>query len=103
MLCWLSPLTELSRSCAAGRTEGLLEGPRDSEDAWVEGFAEPFMVYAIEGREALGGGTIEVRFVGGSMDFRDVVAAALVPGVDPLERVDDPICLVGDFCGDWIS
>ena len=101
MLCWLSPLTELSRSCVAGRTEGLLEGPRDSEDVWVESFADPFMVAAIEGREAFGGETIDVRFVGGSIDFRDVVGAALVAGVDPLERVDELICLVGDFWGDW--
>ena len=55
----------------------------------------------MESREAFGGGTIEVRFVGGSIDFRDVVGAALVAGVDPLERVDEPICLVGDFWGDW--
>ena len=61
------------------------------------------MVPAIEGREALSGGTMEVRFVGGSIDFRDVVGAALVPGVAPLERVDEPICLVGDLCGDWIN
>ena len=58
------------------------------------------MVPAIEGREAFGGGTIEVRFVGGSIDFRDVVEAALVAGVGAPEKVDEPICLVGDFCGD---
>lgn len=59
------------------------------------------MVAAIEDREAFGGGAIEVRFVGGSIDFRDVVGAALVAGADPLERVDEPVCLVGDFWGDW--
>ena len=58
------------------------------------------MVAAIEGREDFGEGAIEVRFVGGSIDFRDVVGAALVAGADPLERVDEPVCLVGDFWGD---
>ena len=100
MLCWLSILTELGLSLVAGRSEGLFEGPRDNEDVWSEGFAKPFMVPAIEGREVLGGGTIEVRLVGGSIDFRDVVGAALVPGVDLPERVDEPICFVGDLFGD---
>lgn len=58
------------------------------------------MVPAIEGRGALGGGPIEVRFEGGSMDFRAVVGAVVVPGVDLPEEVDEPGCLVGDLSGD---
>ena len=58
------------------------------------------MVPAIEGRGALGGGPIEGRFVGGSMDFRAVVAAVVVPGIDLPEEVDELSCLVGDLLGD---
>ena len=58
------------------------------------------MVLVIEGRETLSGGTIEVRFVGESIDFRDVAGVVLVPGVDLLERVDEPDSLVGDLFGD---
>lgn len=52
------------------------------------------MVPAIEGRGALGGGPIEVRFVGGSMDFRAVVGAVVG------SRVIEVSCLVGDLFGD---
>ena len=101
MLCWLSPLTEPSLSLAVGRIESLSKGPRDTdEDVWLEGLVEPFMVPAMEGRGALGGGPIEVRFVGGSMDFRAVVGAVVVPGVDLPEKVVEPGCLVGDLSGD---
>lgn len=55
---------------------------------------------AIEGRGALGGRPIEVRFVGGSIDFRAVVGAVVVPGADLPEDVDEPSCLVGDLFGD---
>ena len=58
------------------------------------------MVPVIEGRETLSGGPIEVRFVGESIDFRDVAGAVLVPRVDLLERVDEPDSLVGDLFGD---
>lgn len=96
MLFWLSPLTESGLSPAT-----LFEGPRDKdEDVWVDGLTEPFIVPAIEGRGALGGGPIEVRFVGGSMDFRAVVGAVVVPGVDLPEELDEPSCLVGDLFGD---
>ena len=57
------------------------------------------MVLDMEGREALGGGPIDVRFVGGSMDFR-AVFGAVVPDVDLPEMVDGPSCLVGDLVGD---
>ena len=101
MLCWLSPLAESGVSLAPGRIESLFEGPRDKdEDVWMVGLDEPFMVPAIEGRGALCGGPIEVRFVGGSMDFRAVVGAAVVPGVDLPEELDEPGCLVGDLFGD---
>lgn len=104
ILFWLSPLTEVGVSCAAGRIEGLVESLRDNdEDVWVEGFAEPFMVPAIEGRGALGGGPIEVRLVGESIDLRVIFGAVLVPGVDWLERVDELCCFVGDLFGDWNS
>ena len=55
---------------------------------------------AIEGREVLGGGPIEVRFVGGSIDFRDEFKAVPIPGVDLPARVEEAICLVGDLFGD---
>ena len=101
ILCWLSPLTELSPSLRAGRIESLFAGPRDEdEDVWLDGLAEPFMVSAIEGRGALGGGPIGVRFVGGSIDFRSLVGAVVVPGADLPEEVDEPSCLVGDLFGD---
>lgn len=104
ILFWLSSLTEVGLSSAAGRIEGLFESLRDNdEDAWLEGFAEPFMVPAIEGRGALGGGPIEVRLVGGSIDLRVAFGAVLVPGVDWLERVDELCCFVGDLFGDWTS
>lgn len=104
ILFWLSPLAELGVSSAAGRIEGLFESLRDNdEDVWVEGFTEPFMVPAIEGRGALGGGPIEVRLVGGSIDLRVVFGAVLVPGVDWLEGVDELSCFVGDLFGDWTS
>ena len=104
ILFWLSSLTEVGLSSAAGRIEGLFESLRDNdEDAWEDDFAEPFIVPAIEGRGALGGGPIEVRFVGGSIDLRVVFGAVLVPGVDLLERVDELSCLVGDLFGDWIG
>ena len=66
----------------------------------MDGLVEPFMVPAIEGRGALGGGPIEVRFVGGSMDFRAVVEAAVVTEVDLPKELDEPSCLVGDLFGD---
>lgn len=34
------------------------------------------------------------------MDFRAVVGAFVIPGVDLPEEVDEPSCLVGDFSGD---
>lgn len=57
------------------------------------------MVLTIEGRGTLGGRPIEVRFVGGSMDFRAAVGAVVVPAVD-LPEMDEPSCLVGDLFGD---
>ena len=57
------------------------------------------MVPAIEARDALGGGPIEVRLVGGCIDFRDVVGVMVMPEVD-LPEVDEPRCLVGDLFGD---
>ena len=54
----------------------------------------------MEGRDALGGGPIEVRLVGGSVDFRAVVGVVVVPGVDLLEILDEAGCLVGDLFGD---
>ena len=104
MLCWLSPLTDSGLSLAPGRIGTLFEGPRDKDvDVWVDGLNEPFMVPAIEGRGAIGGGPIEVRFVGGSMDLRAVVRAVVVPGVDLPEELDEPSCLVGDLFGDFGS
>ena len=58
------------------------------------------MVLTIEGRETLGVGPIEVRFAGGSMDFRAVVGVVVVPDVGLPEMVDEPSCLVGDLFGD---
>lgn len=58
------------------------------------------MVPAIEDRGALGGGPITFLFVGGSMDFRAVAGAVVVPDVDLPEEVDEPACLVGDLFGD---
>ena len=101
MLCWLSPLTEPSPSLAAGRIESLLEGPRDKdEDIWPDGLTEPFIVPTIGGRDTLGAGSIEARFVGGSIDFRAVVGGVVFPELDLLEEVDETSCLVGDFFGD---
>ncbi len=56
---------------------------------------------AIECRGVLCVGPIEGRFVGESMDFRAVVGAVLVPGVELSEIVDEPSCLVGDLVGDF--
>lgn len=101
MLCLLSPLAESSLSLAAGRIESLFEGPRDIDgDVWPDGLAEPFMVPAIEVCSALEGGPMEVRFVGGSTDFRTVVGAVVVPRVDLPEEVNELSCLVGDLVGD---
>lgn len=58
------------------------------------------MVPAIEGRGAFGGGPIDVRLIGGSIDFWPAAGAVLFPGVDLLERVDELSCLVGDLFGD---
>ena len=58
------------------------------------------MVLAIEGRDALGAGPIEARFVGESIDFRAVVGAVVFPEIDLLEEVDETSCLVGDLFGD---
>ena len=55
---------------------------------------------AMEGRGALSGGAIEVRLIGGSIDFRAAAGAELFPGVGLLGRVDEPSCLVGDLFGD---
>lgn len=55
----------------------------------------------MEGRGALGGGPIDVRLIGGSIDFRAVVGAFMVPGVDLLEMLDEASCLVGDLFGDF--
>lgn len=101
MLCWLSPLTELRPSCVAGGIGSLSKGPRDNdEDVWLAGLAEPFIVPAMEVRGALGGSPIEVRFVGGSIDFRAVVGPVVTPILDLAESVDGPSCLVGDLFGD---
>ena len=58
------------------------------------------MVLAIEGREALGVGPIEVRFAGGSIEFRAVVGVVVVPDEGLPDMVDEPSCLVGDLFGD---
>lgn len=55
---------------------------------------------AIEGRDALGAGPIDARFVGEMIDFRAVVGAVVFPEIDLLEELDETSCLVGDLFGD---
>ena len=69
---------------------------------WLGGLAEPFIVPAMDGRDALAGGPVNVRlgFEGGSMDFRVVVDG--VPALVELpDEADEPSCLVGDLIGDF--
>lgn len=59
------------------------------------------MVPAIEGRDVLEGGAIDVcePFVGGSIDFLAVLVGVPVLVEFPEEAVE-PSCLVGDLLGD---
>lgn len=65
----------------------------------LEGRADPFMVPAMEGRE---GGAIDGRgpLVGGSMDFRTVLAGVFVLEGLPGDAVE-PSSFVGDLLGDF--
>ena len=101
ILGWLSPLTEPTFSFVAPRVESLSEGALDNdEDVWLDGLVEPFIVPAIDCREPLGGGPIEVLFVGRSKEFRAVSGAVVFARVELLGRVDGRGCFVGDLVGD---
>lgn len=81
-----------------------MEGPPDKdEEVWLEGLAVPFIVPAIDGRDALRGGPMDMRFEGGSMDFRTVVRGIVGPGVALPDEVFEPSCLVGDLIGDYLA
>jgi len=60
------------------------------------------MVPAIEGRDVVEGGAIDVRgpFAGESIDFRAVLVGVPVLVEFPDETVE-PSCLVGDLLGDY--
>lgn len=68
----------------------------------LEGLAVPLIVPAIEGREALEGGAIDVRgpLEGGNIDFRAVLDGVFAR-VELLDEAVEPSCLVGDLLGDF--
>ncbi len=76
----LPPLVEPILSLFPGPIERRLAGPLERDEDWLLSLAEPFMVPAIEGRDAVlllpdggGGGPMDVLLfdVGGMMDLRD--------------------------------